>query len=144
MGIILNTANAIFMIANLVRNIVARSSDVPIVSWYMMSMMIAKLLSMMFIAGQARAIFNSSCRGCLRYCGLYCTALHRPKPIKKIRINQIGSICANGLGVNLPCRRGVGSHNLFAIRAWAYSCKDILTTKIMIKKSVSGLNKFSR
>lgn len=46
----------------------------------------------------------------------------------KIKINHSGSICAIGLRVSLPIIRGVGSHSLSLLHAWANSCTVIETT----------------
>lgn len=140
-GIILNTASAIFIKQNCIQNVVTRSPHQRImmsfaknILWYAIKTNIPPIVRMIFIAGHASAICNSSLSGCLRYWGLYCTGLPRPNPTKNTSTKPIGSICANGLGVSLPWIFGVGSHNLFAIHAWAYSWREILIISIIAVK----------
>lgn len=61
-----------------------------------------------------------------------CTGFPRPKPIKNIIKNPIGSICASGFGVSLHCNLGVGSPSLYDVHACAYSCNPIDTASIML------------
>ena len=51
-------------------------------------------------------------------------------------MNPKGSICTSGLGVSLHCKRGVGSPNLFAHQACAYSWILIATTSTIAIKRV--------
>ena len=62
-----------------------------------------------FVRGPAIATKNSPLIEFLKYAGLICTGLPRPKPITNIIKKPMGSMCAIGFGVSLFCNFGVGS-----------------------------------
>ena len=67
------------------------------------------------------------------------TGLAQPNPNTKKLIKPILSKWAIGLKVNLPADFGVGSPNLYAVKAWAnsWTVSAIRTAKVKVKKIIT-------
>ena len=74
-----------------------------------------------FDTGPASAVRALSRLLCSKFHSLIGIGLLQPNRNITIIMAPIGSICANGLRVNLPCALAVGSPNLYALHAWKYS-----------------------
>ena len=111
------------MISPAIPTIESIEGHAPVAVMNTLRMMVNTMARSRFITTPASDTISSSRLLFLKLRGSISTGMPQPNPTKRRAMKPIGSMCAKGFSVTLPCSLGVGSPSLSATKAWANSWK---------------------